>query len=389
MSLQIKTDLPEVFKDFGEARREGFLAVKEIKDKGQPVVGAYCTYIPEELVLAAGAVMVGLCSTTDESIDDAEEDLPRNLCPLIKSSYGMAKMDKCPYFHFSDLVVGETTCDGKTKMYEYMQEFSNMYLMQLPRFRKDENSKKLWYNELLRLKDKLEDSFDAEITDEKVREAIRQMNRFRVAKKNFYDLGKANPSVLTGNEIFSMIFGSQYKFDREETIQTLAEATAAVKARQEAGQVLDDRPRILITGSPMGGVTTKVIDAIEENGGRVVAFENCSVSKAVEELVDENEPDIYKALADKYINIGCACSFMNHTRIELIDRMIDEYQVDGVVDMVLTNCAPFAIESLQIKSFCTNEKDTPYLLIETDYSQSDIGQLNTRVTAFLEMLEDI
>lgn len=65
--------------------------------------------------MAAGAVVVSLCSTSDETIEEAEKDLPRNLCPLIKSSYGFGKTDKCPYFYFSDLVVGETTCDGKRK----------------------------------------------------------------------------------------------------------------------------------------------------------------------------------------------------------------------------------------------------------------------------------
>lgn len=69
--------------------------------------------MPQEIPLAAGAVVVSLCSTSDETIEEAEKDLPRNLCPLIKSSYGFGKTDKCPYFYFSDLVVGETTCDGK------------------------------------------------------------------------------------------------------------------------------------------------------------------------------------------------------------------------------------------------------------------------------------
>src|SRR5699024_11357577 len=108
--MQVKNNLPEIFEDFGQARQAGFLTVKELKDQGQPVVGVYCTFMPEELVMAAGAIQISLCSTLDETIADAEEDLPRNLCPLIKSSYGFGKTDKCPYFYFSDLVVGETTC---------------------------------------------------------------------------------------------------------------------------------------------------------------------------------------------------------------------------------------------------------------------------------------
>lgn len=113
--MKIKTELPEIFTEFDEARRQGFIQVKELKEQGVPVVGVYCTFMPEEIVLAAEAVQISLCSTSDETISAAEEDLPRNLCPLIKSSYGFGKTDKCPFFYFSDLVVGETTCDGKKK----------------------------------------------------------------------------------------------------------------------------------------------------------------------------------------------------------------------------------------------------------------------------------
>ena len=115
--MEIIKDLPEVFEEFAEQRKNSFLAVKELKDKGVPIVGSYCTYFPQELAMAMGAASVSLCSTSDETIAEAEKELPKNLCPLIKSSYGFARTDKCPFFYFSDVVVGETTCDGKKKMY--------------------------------------------------------------------------------------------------------------------------------------------------------------------------------------------------------------------------------------------------------------------------------
>ena len=111
--MELRKELPEVFEEFAEARKNSFLAIKKIKDAGTPIVGVFCTYLPREIANAMGAAVVGLCSVSDETIPDAEKDLPRNLCPLIKSSYGFARTDKCPFFYFSDLVVGETTCDGK------------------------------------------------------------------------------------------------------------------------------------------------------------------------------------------------------------------------------------------------------------------------------------
>ena len=116
--MELIKELPEIFEEFAEQRKNSFLNIKQLKDKGVPVVGVFCTFLPQELPEAMGAAVVGLCSTSDETIPDAEMDLPRNLCPLIKSSYGFAKTDKCPFFYFSDLAVGETTCDGKKKMYE-------------------------------------------------------------------------------------------------------------------------------------------------------------------------------------------------------------------------------------------------------------------------------
>lgn len=126
--MELIKELPEVFEEFAEQRQKSFLAVKELKDKGVPIVGVYCTYFPQEIVMAMGAAAVSLCSTSDETIPDAEKDLPKNLCPLIKSSYGFAKTDKCPFFYFSDLVVGETTCDGKKKCMSIWQSLSRYTL---------------------------------------------------------------------------------------------------------------------------------------------------------------------------------------------------------------------------------------------------------------------
>ena len=130
--MELVKDLPAIFEEFSEQRKNSFMTAYDIKQKGIPFVGGFCTYLPKELPMAMGACMVGLCSKTGETIPDAEQDLPRNLCPLIKSSYGFAKTDKCPFFYFSDLIVGETTCDGKKKMYEMLAEFKPVHVMELP-----------------------------------------------------------------------------------------------------------------------------------------------------------------------------------------------------------------------------------------------------------------
>ena len=203
--MEIVKELPEVFEDFGEARRNSFLTVKEYKEKGIPMVGSYCTYFPQELAMAIGAVPVSLCSTSDETIGDAEKDLPRNLCPLIKSSYGFATTEKCPFFYFSDLVVGETTCDGKKKMYEYMSEFKDVFVMRLPNHQ-DGNAQENWRLEILRLKEYMEKKFGRTITDEDIRAAIRLNNRVNRAKEKLASVMKHDPAPIQGYDLFKVLY---------------------------------------------------------------------------------------------------------------------------------------------------------------------------------------
>jgi benzoyl-CoA reductase/2-hydroxyglutaryl-CoA dehydratase subunit BcrC/BadD/HgdB len=384
--LEIKKELPEVFKEFAEARQNAFLAAKELKEKDIPLVGIFCTYFPLELAMAAGAAVVGLCATSDETIPDAEKDLPGNLCPLVKSSYGFAKTDKCPFFYFSDLVVGETTCDAKKKMYELLGEFKPVHVMQLPNTQ-DEEGYKLWKKEVVKAKKVLEEKFGVEISDEKLRKAIRIRNEERKAVGALFELMKNDPVPMTGYDLFKIAYGSTFKFDVEKVIEEIKAITEKVKKEYAEEQKIPHKPRILITGCPIGGATEKVIKVIEENGAVVVGYENCVGFKKYDRLIDEEKDDLYDALAERYFKIGCSVMSPDPYRYELLGRLMDEYRVDGVVEVILQACHTYNIESFGIKRFVSETKKTPYISVETDYSQSDIGQLATRLTAFIEMLQ--
>ena len=383
--MEVIKDLPEVFEEFAEQRKNSFLAVKKLKDQGVPVVGAYCTYFPQEIAMAMGAATVGLCSTSDETIPDAEKDLPKNLCPLIKSSYGFAKTDKCPFFHFSDVVVGETTCDGKKKMYEYMSEFKDIFIMELPNTQSEE-SLKLWKSEIIRFKEYLEKKFDVTITEDDVREAIKVNNEVRRSLKRLYEVMRHDPAPITGHDLFKVLYGSGFKFDRKAIPAETDALVEKIEKEYAEGKMLEKKPRIVITGCPIGGATEKVIRAVEDNGGVVVAFENCSGAKSIDKLVDEENPDVYDALARRYLNIGCSVMTPNPNRLDLLGRLIDEYKADGVVEMTLQACHTYNVETLAIRRFVNEKKGIPYINVETDYSQADIGQLTTRIAAFIEML---
>jgi len=172
-------------------------------------------------------------------------------------------------------------------------------------------------------------------------------------------------------------------------IDTLAEEVNAITDKIEAeyaqGRNIGKRARILVTGSPSGGAALKVVRAIEDNGGVVVCFENCSGMKPLDPI-DEDNPDVYDALARKYLNIGCSCMSPNPRRMELLDRLIDDFHVDGVVDLVLQACHTYNVETSLVRRLVKEKKGLPYTVVETDYSQADVGQLNTRMAAFIEML---
>ena len=382
--VELKKDLPAMFEEFADQRRNSFLAIKKLKDAGTPVVGVFCTYLPKEIANAMGAVVVGLCSVSDETIPDAEKDLPRNLCPLIKSSYGFAKTDKCPFFYFSDLVVGETTCDGKKKMYEMLAEFKPVYVIELPN-RQSEEGIAMYRREIIRFKEKLEEQFGTTITEEAIRHQIRLRNESTKALLRLQYLMANDPAPVSGLDIVNTSYGSGFNLDLESLPGRINEMADMIEADYAAGKNVGKRPRILVTGSPSGGAALKVIRAIEESGAVVVAFENCAGLKSML-LTDEENPDVYDALARRYMGIGCSCMSPNPNRLAMLDRLIDEFKVDGVVDLILQACHTYNVETSLVGKLVKEKKGIPYTVVETDYSQSDVGQIKTRMAAFVEML---
>jgi benzoyl-CoA reductase/2-hydroxyglutaryl-CoA dehydratase subunit BcrC/BadD/HgdB len=195
-----------------------------------------------------------------------------------------------------------------------------------------------------------------------------------------------DPPPVMGAEQLKLNYGQLFKFDLDEKNEELRRMIDKVKADYDAGvrNVPENAKRILITGCPLAGVTEKVVTAIEESGGVVVVYENCVGYKPVALNVDESiEP--YKAIADRYLQIGCSVMTPNTNRYDLLTQLCKDFKVDGVVEMVLTACHTYAIETAEIRKLMQSQ-DIPFISVETDYSTSDAAQLKTRLAAFLEMM---
>ncbi len=383
----IENKLPSTFDEFSEARKNGFILAKEVKDNGGRIAGIFCTFTPVEIFDAAGIHTVSLCGTSEETIPAAETHLPRNLCPLIKSSYGFALTDKCPYTYFSDIIVGETTCDGKKKMYELLGEIKDTYIMQLPQGIDRPYALDMWTTELQYLINKLEDKFGKKITDEALRKASEYRNEERRARIELMELQKLTPPPMLGRDMHKVLEGSKFSFDQKASLEALKNMTKQVKDEYDSGKrpVSEDKKRILVTGCPISGVMEKTVGVIEDNGGVVVCFENCGGIKPVRRMVDTDSENIVEAIAQRYLEIGCAVMTPNIHRIQQLPQLIDEFKIDGVADIMLQTCHPYSVERNAIKKLC-EEHGVPYVSVETDYSSLDVGQLTTRLAAFIEML---
>ena len=384
------TSLPEHFEDFAEARREGFLRVKELKDKGEKICGAFCQYTPSEIIYAAGLYQVALCGRSPDPIKTAETRLPANLCPLIKASYGHALEESCPYAYFSDVVVGETTCDGKKKMYELLGELKPMQVIHLPNVPDYERSLEMWTEEIRAFTKGLEEKFNVTITDDMLNESIEWCNKERIQAARIYELGKYDPPAITGTKMNDIMEGEQYMFDREEKYNKINEILDQCEKNWHDGiypyEPDPNRPRLIVSGGGYGGVSAKTINVMEELGGAIVCYEGCCGISSRRRLVDEDRSrDPYVRIAEKYIEVPCAVVSPNYRRMDQVRETIKEWHADGYVSITLHSCNPFAIETENIRRVC-EEMDIPLLHIETDFYPGDAGQIRTRIEAFLEMI---
>ena len=375
--------LPEKFEEFADARKAGFLRVKALKEQGKKVAGVFCTFTPNEILEAAGFTSVSLCGMSNETIPAAEAHLPKNLCPLIKSSYGFAVSDKCPYTYFSDLIVGETTCDGKKKMYELLNRIKPTYVLHLPQGH-DSDPVTVWTAELRRFIKYLEEHFDVTITDEMLREAARKKNLERQTNLRLMSMQKQDPPPMSGLQMYQALEGTGFVFTHEERVAKIEDLIRTIEETTDP-EANRGCKRIMVTGCPIGGVLQKTVGAIEANGGVVVCHENCSGIKAAFQMVDTEAEDIVRAIAERYLKIGCSVMTPNSKRMEVIPELVKEFKIDGIVEVDLQTCTPYCVESFQIRELA-EKLGVPYMSVETDYSQSDSGQLSTRIEAFMEML---
>ncbi len=367
------------------------LRVKELmdaKEAGRKIIGTFCVFVPEELSLAVDAIQVGLCAGADAGTEAAETVVPRNTCALIKSFIGFKMAKICPYTESCDLIIGETTCDGKKKAYEAFGEMAPMHIMEVPQ-RKEESDRALWKSEVLRLKDELEKLTGKTITAESLKNGIKISNDKRRALQRLNTLRAAKPTPISGRDVLLInqisFYDDPIRFT--QSINTLCDQIDERIANSE-GIVAENTPRLMLSGCPMAVPNWKLPYIIESSGAVVVAEESCIGTRNSRDLVDEScetVEEMIDAICDRYMKIDCACFTPNNERMDNIKELAEQAGVDGVIHYSLMFCQPYTHEAFKVEKTLASE-NIPMLSIETDYSMEDVEQLKTRVEAFVEMI---
>jgi benzoyl-CoA reductase/2-hydroxyglutaryl-CoA dehydratase subunit BcrC/BadD/HgdB len=388
-----QSDRPEgmAYFDFVLSEIHG-LRIKELQDHkaaGGTVIGTFCLYVPEEIIRALGGLAVGLCAGAEWAYDQVEQLLPRNTCALIKSAMGFKMGKVCPYVESADLVIGETTCDGKKKAYELFGELAPVYVMELPQMKRPQDMS-LWRGELDRLVAELERVSGRTLTLEALQKATKEVNDKRRALQRLNAARAARPAPISGKDALLAVQVAFYD-DVPRFTQMVNRIADGLEQRVAAGKGVapSAAPRVLVTGSPMSLPNWKVHDLVEKAGGVVVAEELCTGARYYEKLVAEDASTVEGLLDDiatKYLDINCACFTPNPGRIDDVLRLARQYKADGILHYALQFCAPYQIEATTVER-AAREAGIPVLRVDTDYSMEDVGQLGTRIEAFLEMLQ--
>ena len=360
----------------------------EHKKNGGTVVGSFCVFVPEEVVLAAGGIPVGLCAGAEFAVGDSNGLIPSNTCPLIRASLGFKISRTCPYIQASNFMVGETTCDGKKKMYEVMARYHPTYVMEVPQ-KKTPAGAELFASEVRAFVDKMESESGKTVDAHSLAEATKKVEAKKKALRRLHAARAANPVPISG---LDALLASQISFyddiDRfTMKVNELADELDGRIARGE-GVFPASTPRILYAGTPLPLPDWKIHSVVEAAGGVIVGEESCVGSRYYSTTTPANDSTFdgqIWAISQRLLSTHCACFTPNEERVEDIIDMARALKVDGVIHYSLAFCQTYAAEAFKVEKALQNS-GIPVLSLESDFSANDAAQLMTRVQAFLEML---
>jgi benzoyl-CoA reductase/2-hydroxyglutaryl-CoA dehydratase subunit BcrC/BadD/HgdB len=351
---------------------------------GGKSIGTFCIYVPDEIALAAGVLPIPLCGGSGWSVTYADRMFPRDICPLVRSTFGMAFSGTCPYKTLKDLAVGETTCDAKKKAWDLL----GFQVMEVPQ-RKAERDRDLWLEEVRAFRSLVEGLSGIAVTAERLADSIRLVNRKRRALGRIHEARKLEEPPISGLDalLVSQVALAMDTLAFCEAAEALADeledrAARGVSAYEGPGA------RVVLAGSPSPMGNAKVHHVVESSGLRIVADESCTGLRYYRDLVDETATDLdgmIRAIADRYFAIDCSCFSPNRERLENVADLVRTFRARGVVQNILQFCHTYDIEAKALEGRLAKD-GVPSLKIVTDYGEEDLEPIRVRVEAFAEVI---
>lgn len=346
---------------------------------------------PQELVYAAGAVPVKLCSGNYTAFLIGDDIVPRDACPVVKAVMGFCKMGTLPVYNDCELMVMPVTCDCKKKMAGMLAQKKKTHTMHIPATREQDEDFVQCVDELYSLIDVLEETTGNQITYKSLWESMQLVGAAQYEFSKFLKFKNGERAVIKGTHVMAMMNAASY-MPIDDWTQRLKKLNVELAFRKAGGEYVTraNRPRLMITGSPVVFPNIKVPLLIEEMGGSLVADETCMGERFMYDptvVVDRSFDGLMRSLANRYIT-ACTCpTFSDNTqRVARIRQMISEHKVQGVVYHVLRGCLVYDFEYLKLEEVCGG-LDIPIIRVESDYNEEDIEQLRIRIEAFIELIK--
>ncbi len=386
------SDMPDAAEPFFDVLEDTYVKLSDIQDpENRKSIGTLCVMVPAELIYAAGARPVRLCSGSYTAYSIGDDYIPRDACPLVKAVMGFGKIRALPVFDNCSLLIAPVTCDCKKKLAGVIDTVKNTVPIHIPPLKKDDADTTVFLKELYRLIPILEKETGKQVTAKSLAEGINMVGYAQREMSEFMKYRRHDPALMSGTQVMAVMNAYAY-MPADLWARQMHRLNAEMKLRLEQGHFVSrkNQPRILVTGSPIAFPNLKIPLLIEEMGGVLAADETCMGERGLSDpvsVIDAGFDGMMRALTFRYTK-PCTCPvFVDNTqRIYRIKQLIKDNHIQGVIYHVLRGCLVYDYE-YQLVEEAMGEMDIPIIRVESDYNEEDVEQLRVRIEAFIELIK--
>lgn len=361
------------------------------KPEGMKSIGTLCVMVPAELIYAAGAMPVRLCSGSYTAYSIGDDYIPRDACPLVKAVMGFGKIKALPAFDNCSLLIAPVTCDCKKKLAGTIDSVKDTIPLHIPPLKRDDADTEIFLKELYRLIPLLENVTGKQVTAKSLAEGINMVGNAQYEMSEFLKYRRHDLSLMSGTQVMAVMNAYSY-MPVNLWAEQMHRLNEEMKLRLSQGRFVSrkNQPRVLVTGSPIAFPNIKVPLLIEEMGGVLAADETCMGERGLYDpvsVIDASFDGMMRSLASRYTK-PCTCPVFvdNSQRIYRIKQMIKDNKIQGVIYHVLRGCLVYDYE-YQLMEEAMGKMDIPIIRVESDYNEEDVEQLRIRIEAFIELIK--